>query len=191
MKKPRLVFLLMTWWLPTASSGVSLALLPALSETDVGGTVSIELAIADLGDGLPPSAGSFDVDLTFDDSLLRLDSVDFGASLGAPLSLQEVLPGAGEVSLAEVSLLSPGELDALQSDGFVLANLQFTAVEVGTSEVAFADALVGDGFGQPLPVELLGPANVVSTAATAVPEPGALALFALGSLVVSAAVRRG
>ena len=105
--------------------------------------------VAGLVGGAAPSLGSWDLDLTFDASLMSLDSVSFGGFLGGPAdSLQDALEnGSGSWDLAEISLLSPDELDALQPASFVLATLDFSALAEGTSSVALSGGVAGDGPG--------------------------------------------
>ena len=69
------------------------------------------------------------------------------------------------VGFAEVSLLAPAALDALQASSFTLATISFSAIADGMSEFAFfGETRVDDAFGLKL----------------SVPEPTTLALLALG-----------
>jgi hypothetical protein len=170
---------------PASAGAISIGFAPALVSGAVGLSFDLELVVSGLGDGAPPSLGSYDFDISFDPSRLAFDSLSFGTDLGAG-SLQSFSAGAGVVDLAEVSLLSPAQLDLLQGDSFVLATLRFTPIATGTSSVGFTQAIVGDGFGRPLEVALGGARVDVERV---IPEPAALALFALGALVVARASR--
>jgi len=161
------------------AGAISIALLPASADVAVGGGVDVDVVVSGLGAGVPPSLGSYDLDVTFDASRLTLDSLSFGALLGD--SLQSAVLGAGLVDFAELSLLLPAELDALQPASFSIATLHFTVSAAGASTVAVSQALAGDGFGRPLAIDALGSATVTGSV---VPEPGAAALFALGTLLV-------
>jgi hypothetical protein len=56
----------------------------------------------------------------------------------------------GMVEFAEISLLSPTELDALQTSAFSLGTLSFTALGSGTASFSFSAGVVDDGFGKKL-----------------------------------------
>jgi hypothetical protein len=171
------------------AGAISIALLPALADVAVGDGLDIDVVVSGLGAGAPPSLGSYDLDVSFDASRLTFDSLSFGTLLGGPVdSLQSAVAGAGLVDFAELSLLLPAELDALQPASFSIATLHFTVSAEGTSTVAVSQALAGDGEGRPLPIDALASAAITGSAASAVPEPGAAALFALGLLL---AVKRG
>jgi hypothetical protein len=174
--------------LPAAEAGaVSIALLPSLSSVGVGDALGLEVVIAGLGDGVAPSLGSYDLDVSYDPALLSFGSVEFGSLLGGPAdSLQSAAGGAGVVDFAELSLLSPAELDALQGGSFTLATLHFTAIGAGASSLSVTQALAGNGVGRPLTVESVAGARVV---AGAIPEPAAAALFGLGALALVHSLR--
>jgi hypothetical protein len=147
------------------------------------------VVVSGLGNGAPPSLGSYDLDVSFDASRLTYASTDFGSLLGGPAdSIQGALGGAGLVDLAEISLLLPAELDALQPDSFSIATLHFSVSAPGASTVSITQALAGDGFGRPLSITSLGSARVSGSAA--VPEPSALLVFALGAAIVYRSTRR-
>jgi len=181
--------LLLSLLVAARSEAISIGLAPSPVAATVGGVFSLDLVAVH---GAARSVGSWDLDVTFDSSLMSLDSVSFGVLLGGPAdSLQDALPnGAGSWNVAEISLLSPDELDALlQPTSFVLATLNFSAVAEGTSSVVLANGVAGDGFGRPFDLEL-GAARVEITGDAAVPEPGAALLFACGALLVARARRR-
>jgi hypothetical protein len=149
---------------------ISLALVPSVMVVTPGDAVSIDLVIGGLGNGVPPSVGAFDIAVEFDLSLLAFTGADFGPYLGNHLageSLVGVLINGSIVSLAQVSLLLPSELDALQPASFILASLAFDAIAAGTATFSLASIRVDDAFGDKL----------------LVPEPGCLALLAFGLLL--------
>lgn len=185
MRKTTLALALLLALAPAGAGAVSIDLAPGVVAATVGASFDLELVVSGLGDGAAPSLGAYDFDLEFDASLLAFESVAFGTQLGAG-SLQASGVAGGVVDLAEVSLLSPAALDALQPGSFVIATLRFTPLAPGTSSVGFGQAIVGDGFGAPLQVSL-GGARVV--AERAIPEPGAVALFGLGALVLARRLR--
>lgn len=171
------------------AGAVSIGLSPSPVNASVGVGFELDVVVSGLG-GADSSISAYDLDIAFDSSLLSFDSVEFGVLLGGPAdSLQDSgLLGAGVLDLAELSLLGPGDLDALQPDSFVLATLRFTPLATGTSSVTFGPAIVANGAGGGVEVQL-GAARVV-TGERVIPEPGAAALFALGALAVARRARR-
>ena len=76
------------------------------------------------------------------------------------------------IDFAAVSLLSPGELAALQPARFSLASLSFNSLALGTSSLTFSQTIVADAFGNTLDVSARdGSVNVV-------PESSSFLLFA-------------
>lgn len=185
MRKTMLALGLLLALAPAGAGAISIGLSPALVTGTVGVAFDLDVVVSGLGDGVAPSLGSFDLDITFDPALLAFNSSSLVGALGAG-SLQSSGAAAGVLDLAEVSLLSPAELDALQTDSFVLATLRFTPIAEGTSSLGFSQAIAGDGFGAPLQVTT-GGARVVAEGV--IPEPSALLLFALGALAVTRSKR--
>lgn len=170
------------------AGAVSLDFVPSQQTVDVGESFSVDLVISGLGSGGPPSVGSFDLDVSFDPAVLFPTGVLFGTFLGAPAFAEALIDAAflgGAVDLAEVSLLTSSELDALQPDSFSLATLFFDAISLGSSGLEFSQALVDDTFGQKLDLTLgSGEVNVV-------PEPGTFVLAFLGLLLLACHGRSG
>jgi len=174
------------------AGATSIQLLPAASVVGVGDSFAIEIAISGLGpQGSPPSVGAFEVAVGFDPSQLGFEGASFGSLLGDPSNPAETITDvnvtAGLSDVAEVSLLSPPALDALQPDGFVLATLTFQSLALGTSSLDLSKVVVSDGFGQRLAIASLSGAEV-----NAVPEPAgflslATALVILGKRLVALA----
>jgi hypothetical protein len=168
------------------AGAISISFLPASVNAGVGGEISFDVVVSGLGG---ESVGSYDLDLSFDGSKLAFTSFEFGALLGGPAaSLQSASAAGGIADLAEVSLLLPAELDALQGDPVVLGTARFAVTETGASTVTVSQAIVGDGAGRPLRVTSTGSVRV--NAGPAIPEPGAFALFALGLAAVAPVLRR-
>jgi hypothetical protein len=157
-----------------AAGAVSLILSPA-SQTVIGGQpASVDVGIS--GIGHPPSVGAFDLSVSFDPALLLPTDVSFGALLGdpgasPPEALTDFMFTPGVVEFAEVSLLSPAELDALQTSAFSLGTVSFTALGSGTVSVSFSAGVVDDAFGNKLAL---------------IPEPSTLLLLVTGVLSVLA-----
>lgn len=171
------------------AGAVSISFVPASISAAVGGQIAVDVVVGGLGDGAPPSLGSYDLDLGFDSSRLAFDSFDFGALLGGPAaSLQSAGAVAGSVDVAEVSLLLPSALDALQGESVAIGTARFTVLAAGESEIAVGQAILGDGLGNPLRVGSAGSVRV--NAGPAIPEPAAFGLFGLGALAVARVSRR-
>ena len=163
-----------------------LSLLPSSQTINPGllEQATVDLVISDLNGTL---LGAFDVDISFDASVLSLDSLTFGPFLG-DLGLGEAIGGvalglgSGEIDSFEVSLLAAAALSALQAPeggSFVLATLVFDGVGVGTSALGIGDVVLSDDFGIALPDPTKVDAEV-----RVVPLPAAIWMFAgaLGGL---------
>ena len=133
---------------PFSAQAITIQFVPADQTVNLGDLASVDILLSGLGEGVAPSLGSFDLDVTFDPTILVPVSVTFGPFLGDPLDPLETLTAylfaPGLVDLAEVSLLFDFELDALQPNGFPLATLFFDTVGVGTSLLTFSQVELGD-----------------------------------------------
>lgn len=168
----------------------TLSVAPSSGSVLLGDSFSIDVRIDGLGDGVPPSVGVFDLDLSFDPTLASFVDATFGAGLdvlglGSLPEAKEPVPGA--LNLFELSLDSPDDLNALQPDGFLLARVTFSALAVGVANFNLTVNAIGDADGVSIPVDVLSPASV---AITAVPEPQTLALLLGGFGLVGVAARR-
>ncbi len=122
------------------SSALTVSLQPGSTAVEIGNTVLVDLVIDGLGNLTSPSLGAFDLDVTYDPSVLSAASVTFGVQLdlGAFGSLQSFdLSLPGQIHLDELSLETASDLDAAQPDSFVLATLEFVAVGPGLSAIEF------------------------------------------------------
>ena len=135
-----------------------------------------------------PSLGAFLVEITYEESLLMFDSVDYGSFLGNPNDAIETdivtTPSVGSVSLDEFSFLFDFELDALQPDSFSLATITFNSIGAGTSPLGFGLVDISDAEGISLMPTLSG-AQV-----SAVPLPATVLLFPSGLLAWIGWLRR-
>jgi hypothetical protein len=172
--------------LASEARAVSLALTPATSVAAVGDTVAIAIEIAGLGAGAPPTLSSFDIDVSFDPTVLGFQSAAFGSALGtgADIFTSAGLLGPGSVDVSVASLLPSPTLDATQPASFVLATLVFKALAPGVSPLAIADQLLADtssvAGGNQIFVDSIGGARVT---VAPVPEPAALLVFGAGVLL--------
>jgi len=181
-----LTLALATLLLAAPAGAVSISFTPSTIATSVGGTIAFDVLVGDLG---ADAVGSYDLDLSFDGSKLAFTSFDFGALLGGPAaSLQSAGAAGGVVDAAEVSLLLPAELDALQGDPVNLGTVRFAVLAEGASDVGVTQAIVGNAVGRQLTVTSTGSVRI--TAGPVIPEPGAALLFVLGLAAVAHGARR-
>jgi hypothetical protein len=167
--------------------GISLDVIPSSTTVMPGDSFSIDVVVSDLGLEV---VSAFDLDLSYDPTIVDATGVTFGTYLGDP-ALFEAFTAAvlspGLVDFAEVSLLSDAQLLALQTgmDPFSLATISFDALALGTSPLTFSgDVDVKGLLALRLDVEVGdGVVNVV-------PEPHAFVAFLVGALVVGGALRR-
>jgi Cohesin domain len=187
---------LLKTWAALACLGVGLAgalradaatitLSPATSAPSVGSTFSLDVVVSGLETASASSLGAFDLNVAYDPSKLTFSGATFGPLLGTlpGEAFADVLPSAGSINLAEVSLLSPAALDGLQPASFTVATLQFVATSATPSTVSVSSGLLSDAFARPIGIDSLGSATVSPT--SAVPEPGAFLLYGAGLLVVA------
>ncbi|MDX1541408.1 MAG: hypothetical protein R3349_08380 [Geminicoccaceae bacterium] len=159
---------------------------------DPPGTMfTVDVNFSGLGDGMAPSVGAFDVDVTNSNpAVLQFDSAIFGNALGTP-SGQAITSAGGtqsSIDLFEVSLLSEADLNAMQPASFTAGTLAFTAIQPGQSTLALVLNEIGDALGNPLGGITVGsPLGVTVT-----PLPAAIAVLvpALGGLGLIAWRRR-
>ncbi len=100
------------------SLAIAIKLIPDSATVVSGDLLGVDVVISGLGDGDEPSVGAFDLDVSFDSTIFSPTDVTFGPFLGDPdpfafETLTDFNFLSGVVDLAEVSLLSPAELDAL------------------------------------------------------------------------------
>jgi hypothetical protein len=190
------------------ASAVTIALVNATlgPPITVGESITLELTVSGLG--AAPNATSltaFEVRIAYNEALLDFVSVSFAPFLGIALvnanqqpctlaNLDEVCDvllesasSSGLVKLGESSLWAPGVVNANQPASGVLATLTFAAQAAGSVTLSFPQiSLTGTLSGVQegtLPVSATSLALTIQ--AVPVPEPGTLALVALGCAVLA------
>lgn len=167
-----------------AAQAQSLSVTPTPKEAALGSTFSLDVLATDFAN--PILGGGFD--LTFDPSVLRLDSVVIPASWEFARNGGLIDNTTGTVSNAFFATFS-----APKAGDFLTATLNFTAIGTGQSLVTLLPN-VDQPFVEDVTVALVNPAlkaglvNVPS-----VPEPSSLALLLAGAglAVVARHKRRG
>lgn len=155
---------------------------PPVEVVPLGEPAVVDIIISGLGDFAPPSLSIFDLDVSFDNSILGFGSVTFGdPMLGDqldPLGLGSITadtPGVGTVNLFELSFDDPLTLDTLQAGSFTLATLSFDTLGLGTSPLGLTINALGDASGDPLEQ-----VRADSGAVSVVPEPATFLLMGAG-----------
>ncbi len=163
--------------------GVAQAITLSLSTAQhTGTTLTTDLRIADLGDGIAPSLSTYDLDIQFDATHLAYSSTQFGDSaLGNQLDLfgfsseyNASQTATGRINLFEISLDLASDLNDLQAESFTLATLSFKVLRAGNSLLTPSINVLGDAQGNALS------ASVNSSQVSTVPVPAAIWLMGTG-----------
>ena len=162
-----------------AAPAASLSVQTPSSTVPEGSSVQVDLDISGLAFAGAPSLGTFDLNLTYNSSILSLKTVTFGdPGLGDQLGLGGVQPMQsydssvpGTVNLFELSLNSASDLDQLQADSFRLVELTFSGDALGFSPLHLVVNALGDSQGASL-AATLGDGGVTVSLASPVPDRG-------------------
>jgi hypothetical protein len=165
---------------------VSLEVVSSENSLFLTGLVDVSVVVSDLGNGAPPSVGAFDLELQFDNTLVSINSASVSGGLG-DFGLGEAVTGtvvnATDVDVFEVSLLTPAELNALQTDSFTLFTVTFKGIAPGTAAFnVVLNAPLSDELGDPIVTPTL--TNLVLEVIAPIPVP-ALTPWALALLLLS------
>jgi len=170
----------------TMASAITLSISPGSQTIGISDTVDIAVVISGLGDFMADSLGTYDLNISYDSTVLTFQSATFGDStLGDQLdlfglgSITADIPGSDVVEVYEVSLDSPSDLDSLQPGTFELVTLSFSANAVGVSSIDISVIDLGDANGYLLSASTINGGTIT---VSAVPIPAAVWLFYSGLL---------
>ena len=173
---------------------ITLGIDPPSQDVNFGDQAMVDLTISGLGDFAPDSLSVFDLDISFDASIVSFNSAVFGDQLDlfGLGSITGVTPGAGTVNLFELSFDLPDDLDALQAGSFTLATLTFDTAGLGLSALDISINALGDSLGNPLDADIVNGAITVvdPSATTVIPEPSTYALMIFGLIGLCMARKR-
>lgn len=177
-----------------AHAAPTIRTIPSAATFSIGDSFTVQVEVSGLGDFVPPSLGVFDLDVSYDPSIVSVGSASFGAGLDVLGlgSIQGVSFGAGAVNLFELSLDSIDDLNNLQLDTFVLATINLAAIGNGGTSFELTLNAIGDAEGLSLDASIVnGRIEVAETPPSgSVPEPGSLAMVAAGIGLAAQVTRR-
>lgn len=186
----------------TPVQAIILAVTPSSQTVAAGSPSSVSLSIAGLGGAA--ALGGFDLDFSFNPSILSLRDVYFGdpGLLGDQLDLAHsgaiiCSPGhdtspscpadlaGGMINLLELSLDAPDALNAFQADSFILATFLFDTLSPGQSVLSVNRLVLADAYGGRLIADIQS-GHIIVAAPNAIPAPSSLALLAVGMVMLMA-----
>jgi hypothetical protein len=143
------VTILITLFWINYSQAISIDFVPSNQTVQLGQKVVVYLHISGLepGDLEDQKVRAFDIDIGFDNQILKFKKVQFGSQLGDPsddnetnanLLMDDIMDGWFGIS--EVSKLGTPELNQLQGFCVTVVKIVFRAKKVGTTSV------YGDGY---------------------------------------------
>lgn len=156
-------------------NGVTLDLLPQTQNVTLGESVIIDVQISELGNGIAPSVGGFQLQLDYDPGVLTFDDITFSGLIDLPgfgsQSVDSSTPGIvifGDVFLDN----DTGDLNVAQPDSFSLANIELIGSGIGTNSPLTLSIIeiVDEGFMEFDPVTQNDATVTVNPATTQVPE---------------------
>ena len=160
------------------ASAATLSFDPSNQSVGLSDSVLVDLRISGLGDDI---LTGFDLDISFDDSILGFQGFTFVTGLG-PGTINDVTDsGGGIVNVFELSFETDEDLMASQPNDFVLGTFNFNALSIGTSAldiiiIGLAGEFVFDDLlGMEVASELS--ADTQSGSVSVIPVPAAIWLF--------------
>jgi len=199
MQKTRSLFIAVLagiWFLllTISAQAITLGFNPNDQTVFLGDSVSVDLVISGLGDGITDSLSTFDLNIDFDSAILSFNRVEFGDPLLKDQldlwnlgSYYRVAPEVGTVNLCELSFDNPDDLLSYQAPTFTLATLFFDTIAGGTSILSMDNIILGDAWGDSLGVDtILNDSIIVDP----IPEPATMLLFGTGLLLLTSLRRK-
>ena len=184
-KSVRLMFAILVFGsgLAPAANAVTLSVIPEGPAVNVGSTFSVDVVASGLVDGAAPSIGTYDLDLSYNSSVVSFASATFGTGLnvlglGSIQDVDSSVPG--KVNLFELSLDSQADLNQLQNDTFKLFTLTFNAAAAGSTALGLTINALGDAAGNSLDATLQN----ATVAVAPVPLPSTVLLLLSGLCVL-------
>ena len=119
------------------ASAITINIVPDSQTVQVGDAFNLDVVVSGLS-AANEIVSAYDLDISYDTSILNATAVSFGSYLDSPLypSIQDsVLTNPGTVNIAELSFLFDDELALQQTDSFTLATLSFDALMAGVSAI--------------------------------------------------------
>lgn len=164
---------------------VTITLLPEQGTVQIGSTTLVDVVASGLSESPSGGAiGGYDLNVTFDPTLLSWSSTTFNSGLdvtGRGDLRDSILSEPGKLETFEVSFDSPQDLATLQPDSFVLFSIGLTGIARGTSALELGILSLTDESGAPLAADVQGAS--VAVAPVPLPAAGWLLLSGLGSLL--------
>jgi hypothetical protein len=119
-----------------SANAATISIDPSSQSSVVGSTVSATVRIADLTSGTAPALGGFDLNLSFNSSVLSFTGLAYGSGLDVlglgSLQFSDTAT-AGLLNVGEISFDEVADLNSLQGDAFALFTVTFQAIAAGTS----------------------------------------------------------
>jgi len=189
-----LLTLVLALCLPAAASAITLSFSPESQSGNIGDTFTVDIIVGDIAAN--EAVGSYDLDITFNNTILSGQTITLGNGLGDPTVLEGLtLAGhsfsGNKANLFETSLEDFATLQGLQGSSFTLATLTFKGEANGLSFLTFSSILFGDENGDEMEVSATrGVIQVGEVEPHPAPEPASLTLLLGGSLITALRLRR-
>ncbi|MDP5029556.1 MAG: hypothetical protein NWQ54_08875 [Paraglaciecola sp.] len=154
-----------------------------------GDNISMTLMVEGLGNYAPDSLSTFDIDLSFDKSVLEFTSYSFFDFLGEVgfdafdfslgLNIDE-----NTLNLYVISILLPEQLDDLQPSMFALAEIFFNVVSTTSGESSDLSLTVWDATNTANGLSFDLTDATITDATVTVPAPASLSFFGLAMIAL-------